>query len=499
MHSRTYTTFKRYSEFLELKVNLESKLSSLSFKFPTKKWPAPSSSTDIEHRRKVLEMWVNSVLMIQSCRITLMVFLGMEPSDAIIFSNSLICEPCKHNRSEYLITIFSNRIAANPLKKGKALLHFEKDFFDSKKKPSQEKFKVLSKHLANLCSENGIGSKALDILYKLMSRVHYSQFENFLASFCTLNFQSLADMKLDLYILKKYGGDSSQQAFEVLKILQSRFSSDLHFVTNVLNGSEEATKLYLNWCNAFTAESTETIESNKSDWITLDCENVNDKMKICYRIDKGKLELTVELIINAELDRIIKAITLPEERKKWDYRLCNMTSADTKEDSCVDILEYRTRTGLTSMIFDRTVIKYDNENAEIEFKSRKNSDKPKGVQDMISTKYMISRNHSSYTSFLCTDEFTPCFGMESQECCKYGEPCFTLKYSSFLPLSCLKHMMGEISHETDYLKNAWSRLKSISEDQEIPLTLEQETPNHLMEALRRKTGLDYKRLSFESD
>jgi hypothetical protein len=57
-------------------------------------------------------------------------------------------------------------------------------------------------------------------------------------------------------------------------------------------------------------------------------------------------------------------------------------------------------------------------------------------------------------------------------------------------------MFDEISQETDYLKNAWSRLKSISEGKEIPW-IEQETPNLLMEALRRKTGTDYKRLSFD--
>lgn len=497
VHSHTYTSFKRYSELREFKHSINSKLVNYSLKFPTKRWPAPSKSSDIEQRRRLLELWVNSVLLIENCRIALMVFLGMEASNAIIFSNSLICEPCKHNRSEQLIMILANRITANPLKKGKALMYFEKDFFETKKKPSSEKFKLLAKHLAHLCGENGIGSKALDILYKLISRAHYLHFESFLASLCSLNVQNLRHMKLDLHILKKYGGDSSQQAFDVLKILQACFSSDSNFAINLLNGSEEAYKLYLNWSNNLSGSYPEIIRNTQSEWVHLDCEESSSQMKIGYRVDKGKLEIIVELIINAELDRIIQAITVPEDRKMWDYRLCNMTTADIKEDSGVSIFEYRSRSGLLSLTFDRKVIKYDSENAEIMFESRKNPKMPKTSQELISTKYCISSNHSTYTSFLCPDDSTPTFSLEFPTCCNVGEPCYTLKYTSTLPLSCLKYMVDEISQETDYLKNAWSRLKAISEGKEIPLTLDPETPNLLMEALRRKTGTDYKRLSFD--
>jgi hypothetical protein len=425
-----------------------------------------------------------------------MVFLGMEASNAIIFSNSLICEPCKHNRSEQLIMILANRITANPLKKGKALMYFEKEFFETKKKPSAEKFKVLAKHLAHLCGENGIGSKALDILYKLITRANYIHHESFLASFCSLNVQNLRDMKLDLHILGKYGVDSSQQAFQVFKILQPCLSSYSNFVINLLNGSEDAYKLYLNWSNNLSGPYPELLDNTQSEWVHLDCEEYDSKMKLEYRVDKGKLEIIVELIINAELDRIIQAIIVPEDRKMWDHRLCNMTTANIKEDSGVSILEYRSRSGLLSLTFDRKVIKYDSENAEIVFKSRKNPKTPKKSQEFISTKYLISSNHSTYTSFLCPDESNPTFSLEFPTCCKLGEPCYTLRYTSTLPLSCLKFMFDEISQETDYLKNAWSRLKSISEGKEIPW-IEQETPNLLMEALRRKTGTDYKRLSFD--
>ena len=498
VHSHTYTTFKRYSELREFKQAIQSKLANHSLKFPTKRWPAPSKSSDIDQRRRLLELWVNSVLLIESCRIDLMVFLGMEASNAIIFSNSLICEPCKQNRSEQLIIILANRITANPLKKGKALMYFEKDFFETKKKPSSEKFKLLAKHLAHLCGENGIGSKALDILYKLMSRAHYYHFESFLESLYSLNVQNLSDMKLDLHILHKYGGGSSQQAFEVLKILQACLGSDSNFTVNLLNGSEDAYKLYLNWSNNLSGPYSAVIENTKSEWVQIDCEESSNKMKLEYRVDKGKLETILELIINAELDRIIQAITVPEDRKIWDYRLYSMTTADIKEDSGVSILEYRSRSGLLSLTFDREVIKYDSENAEIVFKSRKNPKMPKTSQEVISTKYLISSNHSTYTSFLCPDESTPTFSLEFPTCCNPGEPCYTLKCTSTLPLSCLKFLADEISQETDYLKNAWSRLKSISEGKEIDL-IYQETPNLLMEALRRKTGTDCKRLSFERD
>lgn len=219
--------------------------------FPSKKWVHNTSDRVTEERRTMLETWLKSLLQQPSQLDIVLGFLEV-PYDKKV--KILQNEKCHLTEEDHcvanLLTTFNDDIRH----KSRSLENFEKHFFEKKSGLHATYMKLLIRTLAKLCGTSGVGSKSLDILYKLVHSSSYRYYEMALTELLVLDFGLMKSIKLDMHILKQFAGDTSEQALEICLVifnhLQTQMQSNLlsYIVIYIqLNDSYQAVEIFNIW------------------------------------------------------------------------------------------------------------------------------------------------------------------------------------------------------------------------------------------------------------
>ena len=172
----------------------------------------------ISARRLWLEKWLQSAMSIQMLENTLKRFLNIQ--------NNMI-EPLPDvqniNEDEFFVKEFTKTIDSHTNSKINIIQNFEKKFFSRRRNIRDIFYNSILAALIPLCGDEYTGSKALDVINKLLTSDHNRDFQIATKELTKFSVKLLKKMKLSEYLLKKRFSDSQVQALRMLEIIKPHF------------------------------------------------------------------------------------------------------------------------------------------------------------------------------------------------------------------------------------------------------------------------------------
>ncbi|CAG9329520.1 unnamed protein product [Blepharisma stoltei] len=328
----SYRVFRRYKEFSSLNSEIEEILAENAItlpKFPKKIFNKLSAAV-ISERRANLELWLQEASGHTELLLPLSKFLNVPTDGFEIVSTN---RQNSVSQDENLIVEFSTKVTSESRNRYRALEEFEWQFFSKRRLVRNEYFAILLNVLIPLCGLDNIGCKALDILTKLISSDRFWDFNKVKQELVKLGPDFLSKMKLNDHLMRRIHGESQCLAYEILKVLDENFqlAKDNFGLNIVLNNDLEALEAFDEWGSEKTiCKSLPKILSHGSlDWRRLKC-NERDS-EIFYRLINKELAIKCEVNLETTVQRLISIITVPEERKKWDNKLIEMSKFELPE------------------------------------------------------------------------------------------------------------------------------------------------------------------------
>mmetsp|Transcript_27547 Transcript_27547/g.49678 ORF Transcript_27547/g.49678 Transcript_27547/m.49678 type:complete len:537 (+) Transcript_27547:1157-2767(+) len=357
-----FTSFKRYREILAFKEKLEPSVQLTLPDFPSKSFLLTDSV--LEKRKTKLESWLKALLDEHPAQ--LLDFMQV-PSARINFLLQLSRNP-ELTEGDKLVADFMTRLHSEARLKCKALESFTTEYFKKVRPLHKEYIKLLVITLASLSACDVIGSKALDLLFRLASCTHSRQHLEFTEALLSLTPQQLQKLKLECHIKRTVHGGSCVYGLQILNLLDTKAeSSDDERLLLILNGDSEALEEYKNWKDGSLRCHLKSIEAS-NDWITIDCPDNPGNFVLKFRFVERQLELQISEAIEAPLERIVDLICNPERRMLWDKMLIDFHIIDHEGDSTVSSFKY-VREGSNYPVICTTDVQYRGNSATIRMKS----------------------------------------------------------------------------------------------------------------------------------
>ncbi len=193
--------------------------------FPSKVWDSLNSDI-INDRRAKLEAWLRATLMHYSLIPFVAKFLDIQESQYDTEHPEVSIQNL--NSDETVIHEFIERINSKVKDRIRTLDEFDWLFFSKRRVVRPDSIVMLIHQIIPLCSESNLGSKAINLLYKLMSVDRnkgkiYLDFQSAIREFVKVSPVVLRKMNLNLHVQSMLHGDSSHQAFHITKILAAHY------------------------------------------------------------------------------------------------------------------------------------------------------------------------------------------------------------------------------------------------------------------------------------
>lgn len=174
----------------------------------------------ISKRRAGLENWLQAVLAIAEFENPVKKFLNIDTNmiEQVVGASQL-------SEDEQLVHEFTNNLSLQVHSKMNHIVNFEKKFFSRRRTLREQYYNSLISTLIPLCGDDYVGSKALDVLDKLLTSDHNREFQVATKELTKSSIKLLKKMQLNEYLLKKRFCDSQIQAFHILGIIQPHYDT----------------------------------------------------------------------------------------------------------------------------------------------------------------------------------------------------------------------------------------------------------------------------------
>lgn len=510
-HFTAYKLFKRYSQFItiqklvfyiQIPIDIQKQLAP----FPSKKWIHNTSAQVIEERRAMLEAWMQNLLE-QPLVLDLVLDFLEVPDDKKL--KILSKEKCILTDEDHCVANLLHTFQDDNRHKSRSLEEFEKHFFDQKSGLHSMYMKILIRTLASYCGSENLGSKSLDILYKLIHSSSYRHFEKALAELLMLEFSLLRLIKLDMHILKQFTGDTSEQALEICLVLYNHLqtqmqSSLLSFIVSSiqLNDNYQAVEIFNLWVSQGIVQKP----SNKkicNDWRYL---RASQDMCAKYRTIDKSIDIEITFPVCSSLHKILHYITDIDSLKKWNGLLLDAEDIEViSNEKKVCRYVIKCESNHVQVCLELEIKHLDDENTIVNFRNiehscpnfRQNVQKVK-LESWVYRIHKVNTKPSRARSVGMIEELSTSkqtyeprsadsrnsYITESLEFASN----FEITISHVMDLSIAKMISGELIGETSEIVNSWKSFKHIVEQdstQDLAFTHKSHKNNYL-KALNRK-------------
>jgi len=245
-------------------------------------------------------------------------FLEIPENFRLLFLDRGKSATCKLSPTELCVANFIKRLDQSEHKRLKAIEKFEREFFNQKQEISMPVATILLMKLMPLCGVEVIGSKALDILYKLTSSTTFRYYQTIIDAMMKISMDVLREMKLNLHLNRAFQGDSAELAWQICGKIKEQLG-DTHLLNYILNEDRKAIMAFENWNeNTFQPQISprSASDNTSSSWKRLNTDGYPGNLELSYKKSGNFIEAKCEMEINASLDTIIDIITEPHLRKK---------------------------------------------------------------------------------------------------------------------------------------------------------------------------------------
>lgn len=290
----------------------------------------------LEKRKSKLGAWLKALLTDHPEHV--LDFMQV-PSARINFLLQLSRNP-ELTEGDKLVADFVARLQSDSRLKCKALKSFSTEYFKKVRPLHKEYISLLVVTLASLCSSDVIGSKALDLMFRLASCTHSRQHLEFTETLLSLTAQQLRDLRLDCHIKRTTHGGSCVLGLQMLNLLETKAETcDNAKLMSWLNDDQEAFEEYRSWKDGSLKCHHKSFEGS-NDWTQLDCSENPGNFAFKFRFIERQLELQMSEAIEAPLERIVELICHPERREMWDKMIVNFQVLEPQQDATLCSLKY---------------------------------------------------------------------------------------------------------------------------------------------------------------
>lgn len=310
--------------------------------FPKSTWLSMRPAV-VEERKRLIENYLRVALLSSVLIEPILDFFGVgkeETKSVIAALEGQEAKPLAQqlNDGEMLIQTFNARLLRESNNKVRVIEDFDQRFFGIPRFIRYEFSVLLLADVVPLCADPVFGSKALDIVYKILSREWVRSHQEFRSALLKLPVEMLATMRLDEYLLGEVRPANSQ-AFSVFSAVYDFYQrgGQLAKALKVLNGSSAALELFQGWtsgCISPRLHEEERPRRKSGEWVELGSSECDLSLK--HRELDGVLELLHTMLVHVSPELVLTALTEWEIRKKWDENMRSLSVVETYSDT--DIL-----------------------------------------------------------------------------------------------------------------------------------------------------------------
>lgn len=312
---------KRYSEFYDLKAivcgkQVDEKTVLPLPEFPSKKLLSMNSRV-VEFRREMLETWLQAIIQQEQILPSVFKFLDLSMSRMSFVMNMINC--VSPPADEAIVLDLAAQLTSEARQKLKALEHFDKAFFEHRRKISETSLQTVLAHLLPLCADLIVGAKSIYIISKLIAPQHNRGYELFLHCLVRENTELLSSMHLHKHICQEFPGDTSQFAFEILLVLHEHYerTCQSHSLYTVMNYDTRALEVFNSRKDGeYNVSDLPRLQSN-SEWIQLNDDQF-PSIDFKYKSEDGSSYMEGTMVVNSSIDNLLSALVSLESRRKWD-------------------------------------------------------------------------------------------------------------------------------------------------------------------------------------
>lgn len=336
--STRHVVQKRFSEFHEFKRRISptqpSTQSDVLPPFPAKTWLAMNKVV-IERRRASLEAWLVALTKQPGCLTKVMFFLDI-PQAWTDFAGKVTSFPDLTD-SEQMVYEFIAQLAAGPNHKLRAIERFDNKFFDERRRLRSECLSELLAVLMPISGETLVGPRALNVIAKLISPVHYRDHRMTVQALLFQNVNLVQAMQLQRHLTQE-----SSSSFQGAREVSIVFYEYLHRTSqgdkfaSILNYSEEACHMFLlNRTGTYKLNLSQSIMGLSEEWHGLEADS--DLTWLKYKLVARKLTFNSIVIVSSPFCVCLDNVLHPEKRMEWQYILGEGSVHEDNERDCIEV------------------------------------------------------------------------------------------------------------------------------------------------------------------
>lgn len=175
-------------------------------RFPGKQTLRSLKAEVVSYRRTQLEQWLRQVAGALVCHTFVYEFLGIGGGEALQATDT--------GRAELLLTSTLHRLLSEPQMKLAALETFDRQFFPQSRGIQSDFLSVLLLFIVPLLGDTHAGTRALQVLRKLMSRTQFKGSGEVLQQLAALDLALLRKARFEVHLLS--GREEACEIFQVL-------------------------------------------------------------------------------------------------------------------------------------------------------------------------------------------------------------------------------------------------------------------------------------------
>ena len=307
--------------------------------FPKTAWLSMRPAV-VEERRRLIENYLRVALLSPILVSPILDFFDVNPSEIKQVISALEGQEAKPlaqqlNDGEQLIQTFNARLLREPNNKVRVIEDFDQRFFGLQRFIRYEFSVLLLSDVVPLCADPVFGSKALDIVYKILSREWVRSHQEFRSALVKLPPEMLATMHLDEYLIGDIRSANSQ-AFTVFSAIYDYYQrgGQMGKALRVLNGNAAAMELFEGWVNGCISpriHEEERPRRKSGEWVELS--RTAGDLSLKHREMEGVLELMITLLIHVPPDQVLPALTEWKIRQKWDETMRSLKVLKQESDT----------------------------------------------------------------------------------------------------------------------------------------------------------------------
>ena len=317
----------------------------------------------VEERKRLIENYMRVALLSSALIEPILEFfgVGMEEIKGVLAAlERQEAKPLAQqlNDGEQLIQTFNARLLREPNNKVRVIEDFDQRFFGIPRFIRYEFSVLLLADVVPLCADPVFGSKALDIVYKILSREWVRSHQEFRSALLKLPPEMLATMRIDEYLLGVVRPANSQ-AFSVFSAIYDFYqrAGQAGKALKVLNGSFAALELFQGWtsgCLSPRVQEEERPHRKSGEWVELATSECDLSLK--HRELDGVLELLHTMLVHVSPEMVLTALVEWEIRKKWDETMRSLSVVEVYSDTeALVSMELELDREIIPMLFRQTV------------------------------------------------------------------------------------------------------------------------------------------------